>query len=270
MGAGALLLLVLLVGGVLSAVRQLLLYPARLREWRFAFGSEHRDARRPLRKARRRRRAVRRVQRWQVAEAEKKIKRVGKPGQKRIRKLGRERDRALRPRRGRLLYELGVLRLYEHELVVLSGDPDAGGSPDEEEVMYLHGLGVTFGSLPDYSYIEITKQDDCTRDVNFPSAVYDPSYVKDFQAAIRDQIVEDREQWDQRYADAARIDADIAQAEADKDIAVNAARAALHALLRDQAEDPNLVQADSAWNTACSDWEALTGHRPRWPWWWRR
>lgn len=268
MSVGTLLLLALLVcAPLVAAGRRFVLYPAPLREWRFTFGGERRDTRRRLRRARRRLRLVLYGHRRDRGMAEKNVKAVDKAWRKQIRRLERKQGKLLGAHRGRLVDELGALRLYQHQLIVLTEDPTEGGRPEEEDTMPLTGISVTFGSVPDYSYIEITKQDGRPRTVSYPSD-YDPSNVKAFEGTIKHQIVNDREYWNQQYAEAERIDSEIAEAEADRAAAVTAAETERDDLIRYQATEPKLAEANQAWESACDAWEQLTGQRPPWPWWW--
>lgn len=265
MSVGGFLLLASLLGGGVVMVGLRFLYPAPLNEWRVTFDKEHRDPRRTLRNARWRRRAVRRIQRQQVTEAEKNIKRVGKTWRRRTRKLERRRDGALWEGRGGPLCGMGRLHLYEHELVVLRTDPgDGDEAPDEVDVIRLADLTVRHGSVPGHgSYIEILEQRRRPYAVDFPSR-YDQLEVRDLYLAITGQITEDQDHRDRQRAEADALTADIRAAEAQRDRDVTAAQDALKTLLRAQATDPQLIQADDAWNTACDGWEALTGRRPRW------
>ncbi|WP_329054796.1 hypothetical protein OG873_36230 [Streptomyces violaceus] len=121
--------------------RQLLLYPARWGDWRYAFGPDHADRRRELHEIRLRRRAVEQESRRKVAKAKTRVTGVAQEGQQQVLALVQEQKELLRDVRGEQRGLLGELVLYEHALHFMSKAQDGQEVPAEpRKKLPLQGL----------------------------------------------------------------------------------------------------------------------------------
>jgi hypothetical protein len=243
-------------------------YPARPSGWRYTFGGAHRRDRQTLNEARQRRRTVRKAHRQKLAVAEKKIKTEGKAGQKRVQELTAARGALLDIGRGAPENELGGIHLYQHTLLIAADDPEEETEPQGQEEWPLAHVRATANFSSKHGFIKVTRPDGTIRPVKYPLQLYTDTAINKLEVDIINGAVADREFRAQRRREADEMDKQIARAEADKVAAEKAARGERDALILSWPNNPERIQADHDWHTACDDWEALTGRRPRW--WGRR
>ncbi|WP_154686008.1 hypothetical protein [Streptomyces himastatinicus] len=262
------LLLLLLAFSVLVVVRQRLLYPARLDEWRYSFGTEHRDARQALHVARLTKRTVEGEDRQQVSVAERRVADMVRSGKERLSGLEREREELLRPGPGERVDRLGLLRLHRHALLVLEGAREQETLPaGVDEELPLAGLKVKPQFAPENSFIHLTRPDGTKRTVAFPRSVYQESAVQDFANRIHNTAVADGALRSTRQNRAAEIASQIKRVKADIAAKEKTGRREVAELVEAQRTDARRTRATADWEAECDDWQHLTGCRPKW--WWR-
>ncbi|MHB6912770.1 hypothetical protein [Streptomyces sp. DB-54] len=247
-------------------VRQLVLYPCRLDELRYAFHPKYSDERAALDAHRRHRRTVDGEHRKRVDTAERQTAEVTANGQARVRKLRREQDELLQPARGTLLApELGQLRLYEHALLFKEqvGAGEEASAGDFEE-MRLAGLDVDVESGPEEIFINVIRHDGRKYTAAYQRAEYQESKVRAFYNLIYNRVLSENNLDRSRRSRAAEIDAEVARIKADTAAKEEEARQKIAKLVEAQQTDARRTQAQEAWDAACDAWQNLTGRRPQW------
>jgi hypothetical protein len=266
---GLLVLLLVLVYGVPRVVRQLLHYPAHLSKWRYTFGrnATYREARRTQRQVRQRRQSLHSKDHHEESVAKRHIKKMEKASKDEIRALEKQRNDAVRPPGpGEPIDELaGYLQLYEHVLVILPEDPTAGTRKSQME---LDGLHATFQLGFNNTIIVLIWPNGTKRNLPIPHSRHSEDRVVKFEEQINDAVVRESRFRRQQHNWAADLDDQIGRAKSDAADKVEGARHELADLREAQRTNLERIRADADWEKQCEAWQALTGRRPPWLWWW--
>ncbi|MFC8508013.1 hypothetical protein ACFU3J_20760 [Streptomyces sp. NPDC057411] len=261
--------------GFLAVVRRFLLYPCRPSAWEYAFGSAYGKQRRALDAARRAKRRIEGSHREEAARAERRVDEISERGDRRRRELEKRRDDLLRERDGAAL-EPAVGRLWLHERVVLvlketgeaeDGAAERGGPAEVEATLPLAGLVIDPYALQDNIFIRFSRPDGTRLSATFPRQRYKEADVHAFADRLHNQARKETAAHARRRQEADGITREIERTRADTEEKVLAARETHEELVEAQREDERLLRADAAWEAACAEWRATTGHRP--VWWWR-
>ncbi|MFI0486575.1 hypothetical protein [Actinomadura sp. 9N215] len=258
-----LLISVPIVGGILGAVRQFVLYPCRTVEWKYTFGLEYRDKRRAVRSARKRRQRVESENRKRVAAAERNVEAIRANGRERVRELSGKREELLRWTRGRPVGDpLGRLWLHEHALLIAKKASEEQESPD---LMWLAGLRVDIKFATDNNFIKLIDRNKRRCSIPYPrSNIFSEEKVQEFVDRIHNQVQEDNDfRRDQQHR-AAEIASEIERFKTETAANETAASSKLAEVTKER--DAAAREVDAAWKEACDTWQELTGRRPR-SWW---
>jgi hypothetical protein len=262
-------LTLLLATGVLWIVlHPLVIYPCRLKEWRYAFGSEHQALRGELRAAavrlgtlQRRARRIRNTTKRQSADVDSRTRET-------VQALRRKRDALLSPDRGDRLAGEGRLELYERRLVFLK-EPQGDELAVEDLSMPLSGLTITSETSSGRIFVTAEQQGD------HHTAVYPETReveVRHLCDAISSAAHKEGIASTEREDEAARITSEIQGIEKE----AKSRKAEFHSTQEEQIEAlrPETEQAANEFDVRCAEWEKETGRRPhpqwcRWSrWWW--
>ncbi|EKX65958.1 hypothetical protein PV416_32205 [Streptomyces ipomoeae] len=245
-------------------IRQLLLYPVRWGDWRYAFGSEHAEKRRELHEVRLRRRDVERNSRRKIAQAKTRVTGVEQEGRQQVQALERERKELLREVIGEQRGRLGELVLYEHALHFMGTTQDGQEVLEEPRLkLPLQGLKAKAVLSGDPSFIRVTWPKG-RQSAEYPR--HDKREVESFANQIYTEVLRDAEYRENRERQAADIEARIQKIQTE-----TAQRKAERERERDElikALHPNRRQAEADWTAACAVWQGHTRRRPGWLWRW--
>lgn len=266
----AYLLLLIPVGAIWLALHPLVIYPCRLSEWRYAFGSRHRDMRGNLLGAARKLDAVQRKKRKIQHAFARRVAETDSRTEDTVQALQQKRDSLRAPSRGERVAGLGKLELYKTRLVFLEKEPDGTEPPAEVHSMPLPGLKLETGALHGKYVLTATCRGD-RRSVTFPDAQGEEvlHLVDAIRSAAHKEEIECREREDE----ALKVSAELRRIEAD----AHEQKEKLHNSRAERvaALKPEIERAEEAYELQCSEWEKETGRRPhpRWcrssAWWWR-
>lgn len=259
------LLVLASASGVLGVVRQLILFPARLADWRYSFAAEYGQARQALRGARLERRQVDEEQQRALREIEQAIRAAERSGQMRARSLESQRDALLHPPRGEVVASLGQLRLHRCALLVLREAKEFSTTVEEE--ISLDGLVVDTQVSSQNAFIILVRADGTRRTAAYPRVGYQETEVLEFVDRIHNAVVSDKALHDSREEQAAEIAAELRRVNDETAREVQEGRRRLAELKRAHRGASRRIDADTRWDAECDAWQKLTGRRPQW--WWR-
>ncbi|MFD8481672.1 hypothetical protein [Kitasatospora sp. NPDC059673] len=246
-------LLAIAAGAAAAVLWRWLQYPGA---WRYAFEARYAEHRRDLDTHRGHLCAVRRTSRRTVSTARDGAARAATAHRARVAAAQAGVDRLRDPGRGAEGETLGVLRLFEHKLVLTTNGRAADHALDSVLLHADHAAGT--------SQVHLVLPDGAQRELPFAHSEFAEEKVRAFVIAARDGVARAKAARLAREAELPAAEAALAEVRADT-AEVDRAHQRLEEIRAEQDADPAIAEAEQEFEAARDRWQKLTGVRPRRP-----